>query len=146
LKKAIRAFSIQVMTVPFLRHSRESGNPACTVRRAAPHRYLNLNMRPFGPEVTHWIPAFAGMTGVCRRWISDRAGMTEVRGRLIQKRSNRDERGERNEKFSFTGTCLHAASFRGRRFCFPPCPSWPCPSWPFHSWPIPSFQPFFKEK
>jgi hypothetical protein len=42
------------------RHSRESGNPGRTLRRAAPHP---LNLQPFGLKVTNWIPAFAGMTG-----------------------------------------------------------------------------------
>jgi hypothetical protein len=104
-----RAFSIQAMTVSFPRHSKGRGNPVChclrrfrrrrhsrasenparTLRRAAPHL---SNWQPFGLKVTNWIPAFAGMTGVCRHWITDYAGMTEMRGRWIHACAKMTER------------------------------------------------------
>jgi hypothetical protein len=52
-----------------------------------------LDSRPFGPKITRWIPAFAGMTvssqSMSRRyfWIPVRAGTAEMYKRPIQKRA-----------------------------------------------------------
>jgi hypothetical protein len=97
---SIQAMTIQAMTAPFPRHSRESGNP---VRGLRPEGPRIQRMRRCAPECTRWIPAFAGMTRVCGRYripacagmaemckhgIPTRAGVTETCVRSIRKHSN----------------------------------------------------------
>jgi MSHA pilin protein MshD len=84
------ASPVQAMTIPLLRHSRESGNPVRDFQTEGPPIQ---RMRRCAPECTRWIPAFAGMTEIYERMTEIYRRMTGIRGRLIQKHPRHGGRG-----------------------------------------------------